>query len=147
MYMLRGVVMRSVSCVRALSRVVGLASCAPWLGGSPAVDDQLIVAKSMPAMTGRWSDSREEATCSRLCERRCCVRAFVNATNSADALATNQTLDAGLVGATSIADATMSTASALKAITITTAGIVFGKSIMNEYVTIYTFGTHLYKVR
>jgi hypothetical protein len=77
-----------------------------------------------------------------------CEAFFVHATKfQQNALATSQTLDAGLVGATSIANATMSTASALKAITITTAGVVFGKSIINDYVTVYTFGTHLYKVR
>jgi hypothetical protein len=56
-------------------------------------------------------------------------------------------LDAGLVGATSIFTATSPAASAVRAITITTAGVVFGKSILNSYVTVYAFGSHLYKVR
>ncbi len=77
-----------------------------------------------------------------------CEAFFVNATRfQQNALASNDTLDAGLVGATSIINATSSTAAALKAITITTAGVVFGKAVLNDYVTVYTFGTHLYKVR
>jgi hypothetical protein len=77
-----------------------------------------------------------------------CEAFFVSATRfQQNALATNNTLDAGLVGATSIITATTSTAAALKAITIATAGVVFGKAVVNDYVTVYTFGTHLYKVR
>lgn len=142
--------MRSVARVAALSCVVGLASCAPWLGGVPTVDDQLIVAR-VNACSGPGDGPIAANNYMQMGFANVyavCEAFFVDATKfQQNALATNQTLDAGLVGATSIANATMSTASALKAITITTAGIVFGKSIMNDYVTIYTFGTHLYKVR
>src|SRR3954470_23348621 len=148
--MLRGVAMRSVSCVAALSCVVGLASCAPWLGGSPAVDDQLIVAKvnacNDPGDGPIAANNYMQIGFANV--YAACEAFFVNATKfQQNALATNQTLDAGLVGATSIINATSSTAAALKAITITTAAIVFGKAIINDYVTVYTFGTHLYKVR
>ena len=59
----------------------------------------------------------------------------------------HQTLDAGLVGAMSIVNATSAAASAVKAISITTAGIVFGKAVISDFSTVYSFGTHLYKVR
>jgi hypothetical protein len=116
----------------------------------PAIDDQLIVAK-VNACNGPGDGPIAANNYMQIGFANvyaACEAFFVSATKfQQNALATNQTLDAGLVGATSIANATMSTASALKAITITTAGIVFGKSIMNDYVTVYTFGTHLYKVR
>jgi hypothetical protein len=116
----------------------------------PTVDDQLIVAK-VNACNGPGDGPVAANNYMQMGFANVyavCEAFFVNATKfQQNALATNQTLDAGLVGATSIANATMSTASALKAITITTAGVVFGKSIMNDYVTVYTFGTHLYKVR
>jgi hypothetical protein len=116
----------------------------------PTVDDQLIVAKvnacNGPGDGPKAANDYMQVGFANVYAS--CEVFFVNATKfQQNALATNQTLDAGLVGATSIANATMSTASALKAITITTAGIVLGKSIVNDYVTIYTFGTHLYKVR
>jgi hypothetical protein len=77
-----------------------------------------------------------------------CEAFFVSATKfQQNALATNQTLDAGLVGATSIINATSAAASAVKAITITTAGVVFGKAIVSDFSAVYSFGTHLYKVR
>ena len=92
---------------------------------------------------------RKRLHAGRIRECVCGVRSVFRQRNQIqqNALATNQTLDAGLIGATSIINATSSAASAVKAITITTAGIVFGKAIMNDYVTTYTFGTHLYKVR
>lgn len=142
--------MRSVVSVAALSVAVGLASCSQWQGGVPAIDDQLIVAK-VNACNGPGDGPVAANNYMQIGFANVyasCEAFFVSATKfQQNALATNQTLDAGLVGATSIANATMSTASALKAITITTAGVVFGKSIMNDYVTVYTFGTHLYKVR
>lgn len=139
-------------CVRAagLLSVVGLGACAQWVGNGPAVDDAVILAK-VNACNGPNDGLKAANDYMQVGFANvyaACEAFFVNATKfQQNALATNQTLDAGLIGATSIINATSSTAAALKAITITTAGIVFGKAILNDYVTVYTFGTHLYKVR
>jgi hypothetical protein len=77
-----------------------------------------------------------------------CEAFFVNATIAQrNALAGNKALDAGLVGTTAIVNAISNPADALKIITVTAAGIVFVKEIINQFTSIYTFGTHLYKVR
>ncbi|MBZ9765521.1 hypothetical protein LB526_01940 [Mesorhizobium sp. CA6] len=77
-----------------------------------------------------------------------CEAFFVDATRfQQNALASDQALDAGLAGATSIISTTNPAANAVKAITITTAGIVLGKALVNNYSMTYAFGTHLYKVR
>lgn len=78
-----------------------------------------------------------------------CESFFVDATIAQKhALAGNKTLDAGLIGTAAIVNATVSPASAaLKALTITTAGVVLAKELINQYTAIYSFGTHLYKVR
>src|ERR1700761_3908480 len=142
--------MRVYLRVAGVSCLVGLASCAQLMGNGPVVDDQMIVAKvnacNAPGDGSKAAEDYMQVGFSNV--YAACEVFFVNATKfQQNALATNQTLDAGLVGATSIINATSSAASAVKAITITTAGIVFGKAILNDYVTIYTFGTHLYKVR
>jgi hypothetical protein len=129
---------------------IGLASCAQWLGNGPIVDDQVILARvnACNAAGDGPKAANDYMHVGFANVYAACEAFFVNATKfQQNALATNQTLDAGLIGATSIINATSSAASAVKAITITTAGIVFGKAIVNDYATIYTFGTHLYKVR
>jgi hypothetical protein len=80
--------------------------------------------------------------------RAACEAFFVDATRlQQNALATTSTLDAVLVGANSIITATSSGASAVKALAVTSAGIVLGKAIANQFSTIYAFGTHLQKIR
>jgi hypothetical protein len=127
---------------------VSFGSCAQW--NTPTVDDQVIVAR-VNACNGPGDGPKAANDYMQVGFANvyaACEVFFVDATRfQQNALATNQTLDAGLIGATSIINATTSAAAAVKAITITTAGIVFGKTIVNDYVTTYTFGTHLYKVR
>ena len=142
--------MRSFARVTGLFCFLGLGACAQWLGGAPVVDDQLIFARvsacNAPGDGPKAANDYMQIGFANVFSA--CEVFFVNATKfQQNALATNQTLDAGLIGATSIINATSSAATAVKAITITTAGIVLGKAIVNDYVTIYTFGTHLYKVR
>jgi hypothetical protein len=133
----------------ALFCLTGLASCAQWLGlgDLTAVDDAVIVARVNSCENGpRAANDYMQVGFANV--YAACEAFFVSATRfQQNALATSNTLDAGLVGASSILNATTSTAVALKAITITTAGVVFGKTVLNDYMTIYTFGTHLYKVR
>jgi hypothetical protein len=78
-----------------------------------------------------------------------CEAFFVDATRAQqNALATDRTLDLGLVAATAIINQTTSNAAkALKAVTITTAGVMLAKGLVDEYTKIFAFNTHLYKVR
>ena len=142
--------MRWYARVPVLLFLTGLGACAQWLGNGPTVDDQVIIPRvaacNSAGDTPKVANDYMQVGFANV--YAACEAFFVGATKfQQNALATNQTLDAGLVGATSIINATSAAASAVKAITITTAGIVFGKAIVNDYVTIYTFGTHLYKVR
>jgi hypothetical protein len=128
----------------------GVAACAQWLGNAPVVDDQVIIQRvnscNSSGDTPKAANDYMQVGFADV--YAACEAFFVNATRfQQNALASSQTLDAGLVGATSIINSTNSAASAVKAITITTAGVVFGKTLLNDYTTIYTFGTHLYKVR
>ncbi len=129
---------------------IAVGSCAQWMGDAPIVDDAVIAAK-VNGCNGPGDGPKVATDYMQIGFANvyaACETFFVNATRfQQNALASNDTLDAGLVGATSIINATSSTAAALKAITITTAGVVFGKAVLNDYVTVYTFGTHLYKVR
>jgi hypothetical protein len=138
-----------VRCV-SVSCALLMVSCTPFFGDVPIVDDPVIVAK-VNACNGPSDGPKVASDYMQVGFANvyaACEAFFVNATRfQQNALATSNTLDAGLIGATSIVNATMSSAAAVKTITITTAGIVFGKAIVNDYVTIYTFGTHLYKVR
>jgi hypothetical protein len=134
----------------ALVCSLGLAACSTLMGDVPTVDDALIVAKVQacngPGDGPKAANDYMEIGFANV--YAACEAFFVNATRfQQNAMATSATLDAGLIGATSIINATSSAASAVKAITITTAGITFGKAVLNDYITIYTFGTHLYKVR
>jgi hypothetical protein len=125
-------------------------SCTQLTGDVPSVDDTVIVAKvnecNTPGDGPKPANDYMQVGFANI--YAACEAFFVSATRfQQNALATSNTLDAGLAGATSIINVTNSTAAALKAITITTAGVTFGKAILNDYVTVYTFGTHLYKVR
>jgi hypothetical protein len=142
--------MRSYVRVIGSLFIIGLASCAQLQGNGPTVDDQIILAR-VTACNAAGDGPKAASDYMQVGFANvyaACEVFFVSATKfQQNALATDQTLDAGLIGATSILNATSSAATAVKAITITTAGIVLGKSIVNDYATIYTFGTHLYKVR
>jgi hypothetical protein len=134
----------------ALACSFGVAACSTLMGDVPSVDDGLIVAKVQacngPGDGPKAANDYMEIGFANI--YAACEAFFVNATRfQQNAMATSATLDAGLIGATSIINATSGAASAVKAITITTAGVTLGKAVINDYVTIYTFGTHLYKVR
>ncbi len=129
---------------------LGLGSCVQLPGEAPVVNDQVIIARvtecNGPGDTPKAANDYMQVGFSNV--YAACEAFFVNATRfQQNALAANSALDASLVGATSIIQATNSTAAALKAITIATAGVTLGKAVVNDYVTVYTFGTHLYKVR
>jgi transposase-like protein len=142
---------RSVRRLALLFCALGLGSCVQLPGEAPiVVNDPVIIARvaecNGPGDTPKAANDYMRVGFSNV--YAACEAFFVSATRfQQNALATNNTLDSALVGATSIVNATSSTAAALKAITITTAGVVFGKALVNDLVTVYTFGTHLYKVR
>jgi hypothetical protein len=140
------------TCLRAAISIccIGLGSCAQWPGDMPSVDDQVIVAKVNTCNTADDSPkvANDYMQVGFAKVYAACEAFFVSATKfQQNALATNQTLDAGLVGATSILNATSAAATAVKAISITTAGIVLGKAVISDFSTVYSFGTDLYKVR
>jgi hypothetical protein len=130
--------------------VIGLGSCTQWPGDMPNVDEQVIVAKVNTCNAANDSPkvANDYMQVGFANVYAACEAFFVSATKSQqNALATNQTLDAGLIGATSILNATSAVATAVKAITITTAGVVLGKALVSDFSAISSFGTHLYKVR
>jgi hypothetical protein len=127
---------------------IGLGSCAQWPGDMPNVDDRVIVAKVNTCNTVDDKVANDYMQVGFAKVYAACEAFFVSATKfQQNALATNQTLDAGLVGATSILNASSAAATAVKAISITTARIVLGKAVISDFSTVYSFGTHLYKVR
>jgi hypothetical protein len=130
--------------------LIFLSGCSNLVGVSPNVDAQVIVAAvqscEAPPVAVTSPFTFMEVGFAKV--KAACEAFFVDATRAQqDALSANSALDAGLVGATAILNATHSAASAAKAITITTAGVVFGKALINQYVNTYTFNTHLYRIR
>jgi hypothetical protein len=128
-----------------------LGGCSSLIGVSPDVDYQVVVvavAQECDAAPGLGVSPVTAMEIGFAKIQATCEGFFVDATRAQQtALATNQALDAGVVGATAILNATTSAAAAARAITITTAGVVFGKALINDYVSVYTFNTYLYKVR
>jgi hypothetical protein len=139
------------SCALLSSLVLG--GCNGLLGDSPDVDYAIIV----PVVTqcyqpgtetenARFANAIMEVGFTKV--RAACETFFVDATRfQQNALATSGTLDALLIGANSIITATSSGPSAVKALAVTAAGIVLGKTVVNQFSTIYAFGTHLQKIR
>jgi hypothetical protein len=114
------------------------------------INDQVLADRSAACRSSNSDPARAEAYMERgfADVLASCELFFVQATKAQQsALAANHTLDAGLVGMSSILGVTSSPAAAVKAISVTTAAVVFGKALANDYVTIFTFGTHLSKVR
>jgi hypothetical protein len=139
--------MRYYRVALALVFSVFTSSCSSLVGGVPGVDDAMIISKVQSCNDGpKAANDYMQVGFSNI--YAACEAFFVNATRfQQNALATSSTLDAALIGATSIINVTNASAAAVKAITITTAGVTLGKAVLSDYVTIYTFGTHLYKVR
>lgn len=130
--------------------VAALAGCSSLYGVSPDVSYEVLVAATRQCDT---PPSHYDSPANMMIRGYADVRAacevfFVEATKAQErALFGSKALDAGLVGTAAILNATASPEAALKAITITTAGVVLAKELINQYSTIHTFGTHLYKVR
>jgi hypothetical protein len=127
-----------------------LGGCTSLPDISPDIDFQIVVAavQSCEAPPVSRSDPTTVMEVGFTKVKAACEIFFSDATKlQQEALASTQALDAGLIGATSIINATSSAAAAAKAITITTAGVVLSKQLIGQYVSVYTFNTHLYKVR
>jgi hypothetical protein len=77
-----------------------------------------------------------------------CEAFFVEATRfQQEALLGNKSLDALQVATAAVLGATASPTAAFKTLAITAAGVVLAKEIINQSTNIFTFNTHLYKVR
>jgi hypothetical protein len=127
-----------------------LCGCSGLAGVGPDVDFQIVVAAvqscEAPPVSISSPTTAMEVGFAKI--KAACEVFFVDATRAQqDALAASRGLDAGLIGATAIINATNSATAAAKAITITAAGIVLSKELINQYVNIYAFNTYLYKVR
>jgi len=130
--------------------VAPLVGCAGLIPPSPNVDFQVIVEAvrscETPPISVSTPSTAMEVGFNRV--KVACEVFFTDATRAQqEALSTNSALDAGLVGATAIVSATSSAAAAAKAITVTTAGVVFGKALITQYINVYAFNTYLYKIR
>jgi hypothetical protein len=128
-----------------------LGGCSSLIGVSPNVDYEEVVVAVAQECNVAPAPGVDPATAMEIGFAKiqaACEGFFVDATRAQQvALSTSHTLDAGLVGATAILNATTSAATAARAITVTTAGVVFGKAVISDYISIYTFNTYLYKVR
>jgi hypothetical protein len=136
---------RVVACVL-------LSGCSSLMGVSPTVDFQIIVAAiqscDVPPSTMNVANATTAMEVGFTQVKSACEAFFVEATRiQQNALAADKGLDAGLVGLSSVLNATASTSAALKTITITQAGVVLTKALIDDYSTVYTFNTYLYKVR
>jgi hypothetical protein len=129
-----------------------LGGCSSLLGVSPTVDFQVIVTAiqscDVPPSSMNVANATTAMEVGFTQVKSACEAFFVEATRiQQNALAADRGLDAGLVGLSSILNATASTNAALKTITITQAGVVLTKALIDDYSTVYTFNTYLYKVR
>jgi hypothetical protein len=125
-----------------------LVGCSGLAGVSPVVDDQVIVAAVQSCDAPQATDPATFMEVGFSQVKAACEAFFVNATKvQQNALAANTGINAGLLGATSILNATTPASAAARAISITQAGVIFSEALINDYVNVYTFNTHLYKVR
>src|SRR5215510_13365984 len=118
-----------------------LGGCSSLMGVSPDVDYQMVVVAvaqecDVAPAIGVSPVTAMEIGFSKI--QAACEAFFVDATRAQQAaLATNQALDAGVIGATAILNATTSAATAARAITVTAAGVTFGKALINDYISVY----------
>ena len=136
--------------VVAVFMTVLLGGCYQLDGVSSDVDYEMLFA----ATTSCSRSPGEAATPDHLMIRgftdvyAACEGFFNSATKAQqDAFVGNKTLDAAQIATIAILGATASPAAAAKAITITAAGVVLAKEIINQSTNTYAFNTHLYKVR
>jgi hypothetical protein len=131
--------------------LIAVGGCSSLIGVSPDVNYEIVVAavvRDCDAPPAQYTDPATAMEVGFAKVQASCEAFFVDATRAQqNALAADRSLDLGLVGATAIINATNPAAAAAKAITITAAGIVLSKGLIDEYTKIYAFNTHLYKVR
>jgi hypothetical protein len=136
---------------RALCFALSLGGCANLMGVDPTADYQVLIQAVVNSCDLSPDPNVSPGTAMEVGfgqVQAACEAFFVQATRAQQiALASNNSLDAGLAGATTIIGLTSSAAAAVKAIGITTAGVVFGKAVVNDYISVFAFGTYLYKIR
>src|SRR3954447_24113069 len=137
--------MRSVSII--FSGLL-LGSCSGLMGESPDVDYNNIIVPIVSDCSGGRRDAIAVMEVGFAKVRAACEAFFVDATRyQQNALAMNNTIDVAQTAAAAIIPITNSASAAVKALAITTAGVAFGKSMVNQLANTYSFGTNLQKVR
>lgn len=128
-----------------------LGGCTGLVGLSPDVDYRVLIEAVVDQCDQPTHIAAPPATAMEVGFAKvqaACEAFFVEATRAQqNALATSRGLDAALIAATAIINPTTSVADAAKVITITTAGVILAKAIIDNYTSIYAFNTYLYKVR
>jgi hypothetical protein len=128
-----------------------LAGCASLAGVNPDVDYQVMVAAVVKDCDQAPGNNIDPSTAMEVGFTKvvaACQAFFDQATRvQQNAQATDKSLDVLLVAATSIINPTVAASAAAKAISITTAGVVLSKAFVDEYNSVYAFGSYLYKVQ
>jgi hypothetical protein len=134
-----------------IASLLWLTTCASPNGVNPDIDYRIIfssVISECDRPISGYADPSAFMEVGFTKVQAACEIFFDDATRSQqNAQAANRGLDVLLVAATAVINPTVSAAAAAKAITITTAGIVFSKALIDDYNTVYAFGNYLYKVK
>jgi hypothetical protein len=130
---------------------VWLAGCSSLTGVNPDINYEVMIAAVVkdcdqpPAQNTSASTAMEVGFTKVLAA---CQTFFDNATRAQqNAQAADKGLDVLLVAATAIINPTVSAAAAAKAITISTAGVMLSKTLIDDYNSVYAFNNYLYKVQ
>jgi hypothetical protein len=128
-----------------------LGGCSGLTGISPDVDYQVMVVavvNQCDTPPGNNTDTTTAMEIGFTKVQAACQVFFDEATRAQqNAVAANKGLDLLLVAATAIINPTVSAAAAAKAITITTAGVVLTKALIDDFNSVYAFNNYLYKVQ
>ncbi|WP_316195616.1 MULTISPECIES: hypothetical protein [unclassified Bradyrhizobium] len=125
-----------------------LGGCASLLGESADINYTEVIVPVVAECSANPQPAADVMEVGFAKVRAACEAFFVDATRfQQNALMTNNTTDLLLAAATSVVPVTASAASAVKILAITTAGVTLGKAVVNQMTTIYSFGTHLQKIR
>lgn len=127
-----------------------LCGCSGLTGVSPDVDYQIMVVavvSQCDTPPGRNTDTTTAMEIGFTKVQAACQAFFDQTRVQQNAVAADKGLDVLLVAATAIINPTVAAAAAAKAITITTAGVVLTKALIDDFNSVYAFNNYLYKVQ
>jgi hypothetical protein len=128
-----------------------IGECSSLVGVSPDIDYQVMVAAVVSQCDTPPGNSTDPTTAMEIGFTKvqaACQAFFDEATRAQqNAVASNKALDLLLVAATAVINPTVSAVHAAKAITITTAGVVLTKALIDDFNSVYAFNNYLYKVQ